>query len=591
MSFQTPITVREVIDNIRANEYVLPAIQREFVWKEEQIVKLFDSLMKGYPIGSFLFWEVKEENKNEYKFYKFLNNYHQRDNRHNEKINLIGDQGDITAVLDGQQRFTSLYIGLTGTYAKKKRYYRWDNDNAFPVKHLYLDLLSESTDYEMKYHFKFLTPDKAKKENQKVAKHWFKVEDILGMKEEYEVNDYIFESISGLSELDKAHRKYANKTLFRLHSLIHKDKIINYFLETEQDIEKVLDIFIRVNSGGTKLSYSDLLLSIATAQWEEKDARDEIHSFVDEINNIGSGFRLDKNFVLKASLVLTDIEDIRFKVKNFNRDNMIKIENNWNQICRAIRETVKLISGFGFQDKSLTSYNAIIPISYYLLNRDFPNNFILSNKYREDRKMIKKWLNIVLLKRTFSNGPDNVLRNVREAIRESELTKFPIEDIVKKLNEINRTVRFEEEELDSLLDNKYNGRYTFSILSFLYPTLDYNNKFHQDHIYPRSLFKKSNLKDYDYDEEKYEAYREKYNILGNLQLLEGVVNQEKSDKPLKDWLEDNFDTDEERDRYKKRHYIPDVDLSFDNFLEFFERREELIKSKLRKKFNQFINLN
>lgn len=81
-------TIKNLIKKIDNNEYVLPALQREFVWKPEQIERLFDSIMKGYPIGSFLFWNVQNENINKYEFYNILKEYHQRDARHNTKINI-----------------------------------------------------------------------------------------------------------------------------------------------------------------------------------------------------------------------------------------------------------------------------------------------------------------------------------------------------------------------------------------------------------------------------------------------------------------------------------------------------------------------
>jgi uncharacterized protein with ParB-like and HNH nuclease domain len=117
MAFQTAITVKEAVERINRREYVLPAIQREFVWKPEQIIKLFDSLLKDYPIGSFLFWEVKPERKDDFQFYEFLQNYHERDQIHNPKATLTGDTA-VTAILDGQQRLTSLYIGLLGLPAQ-----------------------------------------------------------------------------------------------------------------------------------------------------------------------------------------------------------------------------------------------------------------------------------------------------------------------------------------------------------------------------------------------------------------------------------------------------------------------------------------
>ena len=109
MAYETPLTIVEVIKNISNNRYVLPSIQREFVWSTSQIERLFDSLMQEYPIGTFLFWEVAKEKYQEYDFYKFIQNYHEIYS-HNEKADLRGEE-NITAILDGQQRLTSLYIG------------------------------------------------------------------------------------------------------------------------------------------------------------------------------------------------------------------------------------------------------------------------------------------------------------------------------------------------------------------------------------------------------------------------------------------------------------------------------------------------
>ena len=75
MAYETPITISKAITNIQKKKYVLPAIQREFVWDNNQIEMLFDSLMRDYPIGTFLFWKVERENISDFQFYEFLNNY------------------------------------------------------------------------------------------------------------------------------------------------------------------------------------------------------------------------------------------------------------------------------------------------------------------------------------------------------------------------------------------------------------------------------------------------------------------------------------------------------------------------------------
>lgn len=123
--FQSPITIAQAIEHIHRNEYLLPAFQRDFVWSAEQIEKLFDSLMKGYPISSMLFWKVKGGTKTDFRFYKFLSAFIQYHRICNDPIP-TDNINDFYAVLDGQQRLTSLYIGLCGSYAYKDYRKRWD---------------------------------------------------------------------------------------------------------------------------------------------------------------------------------------------------------------------------------------------------------------------------------------------------------------------------------------------------------------------------------------------------------------------------------------------------------------------------------
>lgn len=76
--FQSPVPVSTVLETTYHRVYVLPAIQREFVWSTDQIPTLFDSLMRGYPIGSFLFWEVSPASAAKLSFHNFTQVYHEK---------------------------------------------------------------------------------------------------------------------------------------------------------------------------------------------------------------------------------------------------------------------------------------------------------------------------------------------------------------------------------------------------------------------------------------------------------------------------------------------------------------------------------
>lgn len=570
MSFQMPITIRSAIENVDKKNYLLPAIQRDFVWKPDQIERLFDSLMRDYPIGSFLFWKVEGKRKNDFQFYEFMDDYSKFDNTHNPEAKIIGEK-DIISILDGQQRLTALNIGLRGTYAYKIPYRRYDNPNAYPERHLYLNLIGKSDEMDMAYDFKFLSQEDLDK---KVEGNWFKVGDILDFKEIYEINDYLIENIKNRDE----EFKFANKTLFKLYSVINEKKLINYYLEEDEELDKVLNIFIRVNSGGTFLSYSDLLLSIAIAQFQEKDARKEINSLVDKINKIGSGFNFDKDFVLKACLVLNDFKNIAFKVDNFKKENMLKIEENWEIVSKSLYLAIKLLESYGYNRDLIASNNSVIPIAYYILKKGAPHNFIVSQKYSEDRMIIQKWFNICQLKRTFGGTPDNVLRIMRKNISEKN-DRFPFKEIATSLRGTPKSLDFDENDIDSLFYYTYGRAYTFSTLGLLYPTLDFKNLFHMDHIHPKSFFTDKKLREKNIPEEKIEFYKDNFNYIENLQLLEGTVNEEKLNSDFKSWLSEKYPNENERKDFMRKNYIPDIDLSFDNFEDFTIQRRELMTKK------------
>lgn len=568
MGFIEPLTIKEVVNEVHKKGLLLPAIQREFVWSTYQIERLFDSIMRKYPISSFLFWDVDKDNCQNYQFYEFLRDYHERDGKHNPKANLSGESG-IRAVLDGQQRLTALYIGLKGSYRYKEPRKRWDNNLAFPKRMLHLNLLRGSEDSDFEFEFKFLTSEEVNA-NSGQDNFWFPAGEILNIDQPAKVNTYLLDN--GILQYGAEKFAFANNTLYQFFDVVHSGRIINGFLESSEKLDKVLNIFIRVNSGGTQLSYSDLLLSIATAQWAEKDAREEISSIVDEINAMEGGFDINKDFILKTCLVLSGTKDIAFKVDNFNHDNMIKIESKWDKIKESIQATFNLLSSFGYNRDTLTSNNAVIPIALYFFINDNPKNFHIASIHANNRTLIKKWLMIALLKRTFGGQPDNVLRPIRDLIINAQ-GEFPYTQIIDRLKSTTKSMHFGDEEIYNLFFNQYGKAYTFSSLALLYPSLDYRNKFHQDHIFPKHLFTPTKLRKRGYSEEKIKYYLDNYNYLANLQLLEGIPNQEKSGKLFDQWLSEEFSNPLERANYMKKNYIPDIDLSIDNFEEFIEKRK------------------
>ncbi|HHZ9662728.1 TPA: DUF262 domain-containing protein [Enterococcus faecalis] len=571
-------TIKNLIKKIDNNEYVLPALQREFVWKPEQIERLFDSIMKGYPIGSFLFWNVQNENINKYEFYNILKEYHQRDARHNTKIN-ISHKDSVTAILDGQQRITSIYIALKGTYSYKIKGAWKNNDNAYPSRQLYLNIVSPNldTNKDVQFDFRFLTNEEAEDFTEDTL--WYPVSDIL----QFEVGE-MFTVIARYQELYRKNfpnesvekTSYIMNSLGTLHQMMEKD-ILAYYEENSQEIDKVLDIFIRMNSGGTTLTYSDLLLSLATAKWQNLNAREEIYSLVDELNMIGNGFNFNKDNILKAALVLTDKKNIKFRASNFDKQTTNLIETNWEKTKKAISLAVNLLSNFGFNGDTLIANSVIIPVVYYLYKIDCPNNYLEADRYLNDRNKIKYFVQISLLKRIFGGTPDSILLKMRENMQDLS-EGFPLSKLLK-VRDTNKSLILTDEDIDYLLDTKI-GKYSFTLLSVIFPAIDLKNKFHQDHIFTSSKYKnKKNLREIGYSEEEITFIVEHIDTIVNLQLLEGIPNTEKNNKYFDDWVLKRYNSNEELDYYLNRNLLNKV-YKKNEFIQMYTDRKEELRKRL-----------
>ena len=578
MAFQSGYTIKETLDDILKHNLVLPAIQREFVWQPEQICRLFDSLMQGYPFGTFLYWRVNRESSDTFKFYDFILNYHQRDNPHCPLLPPLPNQ-QLTGVLDGQQRLTALNIGLRGSMALRRRYGRQNSPNAFPKRQLYLDILwrpDDDNDDGTKYLFNFLTDEQIAQADNTVC--WFPVATILQMENAGPALTRWLNKRLQQEEVDEAH-----DILFQLYQVVHTKPLVAFYEENSQELDKVLQIFIRTNSGGTFLSYSDMLLSVAVAQWADRDAREEIHTLVDELNRIGAGFSFSKDFVLKAGLMLSDIGSVGFRVDNFNRENMAILENKWDEIKLALKLTAQLVSDFGFNEKNLRADNAILPIAYYLYKKNPKETYLTHNMYSHDRHQIRDWLVRSLLKSgVWGSGLDVLLTALRQVIRERGTNKFPVTEIREEMARRGRSLVFEEEEIEDLVDMEYNNRLTFALLSLLFPFIDLRNQFHVDHVFPSTRFTQRRLSAASVPKEKIVDFIQFRNRLGNFQLLHGAQNLEKSSKMPSKWLRETYPDPKARKEYRRLHKLGKVPEKMADFETFYIARRRRLKRRIGK---------
>lgn len=542
------ISIKEVVNEIDRN-YYLPHIQRSMVWNEEQIYKLYDSLLRGYPIGTFLFWKVKKEY--DISKIKFITDFTK--NKQSE-TSTDNSKDEYYLVLDGQQRLQSFLIGLKGSYNGKE---------------LYLNVLCENkeiyTDEELIYESKFIkSKEEVIFENNIL---WVKVKNFALLN-----SDKLFDYVEELKEnyndkLLGSQLKLLEKNIKKLNFICGNDDIINYYLEKEDNYDKVLDIFIRTNSGGTKLSKADLLFSIIKLRWSNEDAYTEFKDLLNTINN--DSFNFNHDFILKTCLVLIE-KDVKYSVNNFGIQNISLIENNWPKIKDSIITTIDLLKNFGINSKRmLTSNNAIIPIIYFTYKNNFKSYTSLDKNNLLNTKKIKKWLLTILITNIFSGQTDELLKRFRDVIKNNSSLEFPLDDLNNSLpSGKSISLNFNDFSKINYRDTKH-----FLLLSLLYPDFNFssNNKYsipHVDHIFPKSLLK-NKFSD------------SLINNIGNLQILSSNDNESKNNILFDEWINTRDEI------YSDKNYLPlNKGLyKIENFEQFIEERTKILYSE----FNKIIN--
>jgi hypothetical protein len=229
----TSSSIARIIDHVNRT-YFLPAIQRPYVWEADKVVALFDSILKGYPISSFLFWEIRPEHRADWEIYKFVESH--RDGEPSNEL-VEPDGREVVLVLDGQQRLTSLLIGLRGSFSLRAKHARRANPDAWVAHRLYLNLLKDAfaTDEDgdvenngVTYGLKF-APEQPRDSSSAL---WIKVGRILDCTSDrayYELQREVIARLPGTATIDQ--KQTAEMNLAQLYNTVWKNELIAFYTE------------------------------------------------------------------------------------------------------------------------------------------------------------------------------------------------------------------------------------------------------------------------------------------------------------------------------------------------------------------------
>jgi len=557
------MSIFNLLNQIRNDEIVLPAIQRDFVWPDERIYMLLDSIMRGYPIGIILLWDTYEDIQ--YRSFVMdykpgnLHSYH--DNTQRKRIKLV---------LDGQQRLQSLFIALYGTL---------DGSS------LYFDVLSgrESDDVaEEKFIFAFSTPDEVKERNNHVKEemarsqdkreknvdysHFVKVPDLFA-KGARERKDLVKELSEKLCLPDQDQLRL-DLNLSRLDEALSKDQDLLRISTIDEDLPSespyrksdadVLEVFVRVNTEGTPLSRSDLIFSMLKLNW--KESATVLPEFVQSINE-GNSFGINTDFVIRCLFAVSDL-GTKFDINLLRKkSNAAKLRTNFEKCCNAIRATVDFVQTHCWcaSSRVIGGSSTMVPFVYYLFNTK--NHEIRNDQIANARKA----LYLFGFSRPFSRYADSRLGafirdELRPLAKKGDET-FPLKSAIWWVGYWERIKAFDRELLQA------NPVLTLHLVQGLTGAkVQYvRNAPEVDHIFPRSELRR---KGYD------EAI---INNFANFWILAKGKNQNKSKQHPSVYFED-VDDKELKEALIGREF-----LDYRRYTTFISERGERMLQKVKEK--------
>jgi hypothetical protein len=610
-------TIKEIVPRLNGSIYI-PCLQRDYCWKQKQIQMLWDSLLRGLPLGSLLIWEDDNDGERDDPAYDFIKRYvderaYPSDDgprRYSQRVSEDSLPQHYSLVLDGQQRLTSFYIGLLGSFTTRTHGGWRSNPDAWNERELHFDLLSGQSaadhDRDLVYDFDFRKQEGL---SESAESYWWPVSRLVVDSASLSTDDFLSKDELVGRELDELRDKVDDTQVPKVESNLSQiwwgvnERQSILYESTFTDEKTARELFIRRNKAGEELSGVDILLALLTGYWKTvddagspTDAKKEIEQFTETLSSIerftDQGFTFGKRFTLRALLLLSGERPTFRKDGRYDGDRLREAERIFRDDAfeQAIKDAFSVSIDLGFHNAALSSKTIVLPVvQHYYENDVRPSD--------EVRESIHYWLSTIVLNSVSGNvGSQRVLETARDHIQETGSAVFPAKRILGDLQGSGAVTRLDADRLDELLDEvDYNsGSRRNALLTHLYEDRRAGqNDFEVDHIHPRGkLGDTEYLVENGVPAEESDWFEEHRDHFANLQLLtggKGGENQSKGDSDLSKWLKKVADGEVDglssKEEYFELHRVPsEPELhQYRNFPKFIDRegREGLIRDRLR----------
>lgn len=315
----------------------------------------------------------------------------------------------------------------------------------------------------------------------------------------------------------------------------------------------------------------DLMYSSLVDGWT--GGKEQVDKLLGIMNSKGTGLEFSRDSLMRLCLVLVNADT----KSSFTQSTIKAIRFYWIRIYLSLDTMSSLLWHMGYCKETLISYDATIPIAYYLFKDGIIDD-------RESVLEVRKFLAVAFARQIFDTEYDQAIaytRNILRAIN-CNLTPFRLSLFASVVLSNRYAFTIDEREIERWIDTYEKGKNTYTILALLYPNLKpCPILFHQDNCHPYASFDNKKLSELGLSTEQISEWQRKRNLLPNLLFLEGGENESKNKTPLKEWVEAG----------NSFCYHPEgVSLELKDFDVFFDKRKDLIKEKLKKIF-EIVNNN
>ena len=509
--------INTILDQIDLGSVALPEFQRGYVWNREQVRNLMASLYQKHPIGSLLVWVTQTEN-----------------------VDTRGDgyvyPGFVKLLLDGQQRITSLYGIIKG---KPPKFF---DGNKKAILDLYFNLEEEV--------FEFYGPLKMK-ENP----FWINVTKLMqnGIGESYS-------NLKKFPDLEPKMDRFVNR-LIDIQDIKERELHIEEVTGEDKTVDVVVDIFNRVNSGGTKLSKGDLALAKICAKWPE--ARDEMKERLNKWKSYGFYFKLE--WFLRCINTIITGEALFSAMKNVNAESF---KTGLNKAEKHVDYLINLISArIGLDHDTVLGSRYSFPLLVRYLDI---NGGRLTDPIERDS--ILYWYIHTFLWGRYAGSTESVLNQDLALI---ENKKGTLDRLINQLRQNRGDLRLNPNDffgwsrgarfypLLYMLIRIWKAKDWETGIELSEHLLGKFSQLHLHHIFPKALLYKHGY------------HKADVNALANFTFLTQETNLKVSDKNPSEYLEEYAQKDPD---LLKSHWIPlDRNLwKVENFSNFLSARRELL---------------